>query len=53
MTSKVPWPIVYASFVIAIIAIGIMTFLALNAAEKRKLKTKSVMIKQIYIISEN
>lgn len=38
MTSKIPWPIAYASFVIAMIAIGIMTFLALNAAEKRKLK---------------
>jgi magnesium transporter len=38
MTSNIPWPIAYASFVIAMIAIGTITFLALNAVEKRKLK---------------
>ena len=38
MTSGIPWPIAYGSFVVVMILIGILTFLGLRAFENRKIK---------------
>jgi len=41
MTKNIPWPIAYTSFVLAMIAIGTITFFGLRAAENRKTKGKA------------
>lgn len=38
MTSGIPWPVAYGSFVIVMIAIGIITYQVLQSFEKRKLR---------------
>jgi magnesium transporter len=38
MTSGIPWPVAYGSFVIVMIAIGIVTYQVLQSFEKRKLR---------------
>ena len=38
MTSGIPWPIAYGSFVVVMILIGILTFFGLRAFENRKIK---------------
>ena len=38
MTSGIPWPIAYGSFIVVMILIGILTFLGLRAFENRKIK---------------
>ncbi len=41
VTKDIPWPIAYSSFVLAMIAIGIITFFGLRAAENRKIKNRT------------
>lgn len=38
MTENIAWPIAYGSFIVAMIAIGTMTFFGLRAIENRKVK---------------
>jgi len=38
MTSGIPWPIAYGSFIVVMILIGILTFLGLRTFENRKIK---------------
>ena len=38
MTSGIPWPIAYGSFIVVMILIGLLTFLGLRAFENRKIK---------------
>lgn len=41
MTQNIAWPIAYLGFVMAMIAIGTMTFFGLRAVENRKVKNRS------------
>ena len=41
MTKDIAWPIAYISFIVAMIAIGAMTFFGLRAVENRKVKNSS------------
>lgn len=41
MTKDIAWPIAYSSFILAMIAIGTMTFFGLRAVENRKVKNSS------------
>jgi len=41
MTKNIPWPIAYSSFVLAMIAIGTITFFGLRAVENRKAKNRT------------
>ncbi|MEQ1601479.1 MAG: magnesium transporter CorA [Methylophilaceae bacterium] len=38
MTHDIPWPMAYGSFIVAMIIIGIFTFMGLRAFESRKMK---------------
>jgi len=41
MTENIPWPVAYSSFVLAMIAIGTITFFVLRAVENRKVKNRT------------
>lgn len=38
MTTSIPWPIAYGSFIVVMIAIGLLTYQVLQSFEKRKLR---------------
>lgn len=41
MTRNIPWPIAQSSFVLAMIAIDIITFIGLRAFENRRVKSRT------------
>ena len=38
MTSSIPWSIAYSTFVMSMIALGVLTFIGLRAMENRKIR---------------
>jgi magnesium transporter len=47
MTSNVPWPIAYGSFILVMIAIGLLTFLGLRSLENSKIRNQRQEIRKL------
>jgi magnesium transporter len=47
MTHKIPWPVSYSLFTIAMVMVGWITFVCLRYFEKRKLKSEPVAIRKM------
>jgi magnesium transporter len=46
MTSGIPWPIAYGSFILVMLAIGILTFLGLRSLENSKIRNQRQEIRK-------
>jgi magnesium transporter len=42
MTHAIPWPIAYSAFILGMIAIGIMTYIALRHLENSRIKNHRI-----------
>ncbi len=38
MTNAIPWPVAYGTFILVMVAIGMLTFLGLRSLENRKIQ---------------
>jgi magnesium transporter len=47
MTSGVPWPIAYGSFILVMFAIGLLTFLGLRSLENSKIRNQRQEIRKL------